>query len=33
MKNGKTLDKSGNVVLRDAPEAHIPLEEYVFIGD
>ena len=33
MKNGMTLDKSGNVVLREAPEAHIPIEEFVFIGD
>lgn len=32
-KNGKTLDKSGNSVLRDAPEAHIPIEEFIFIGD
>ena len=30
--NGKTLDKFGRVVLADAPEAHIPLEEFVY-GD
>jgi len=32
-KNGKSLDKSGNIVARDAPEAHIPIEEFVFIGE
>ncbi len=32
MKNGKTLGKPGNVALRDDPEAHIPIEEFVFIG-
>ncbi len=30
MKDGKVLDKLGNQVLRDAPEAHIPLEEFVY---
>jgi len=33
MKDGKTIDKLGNVVLRDSPEAHIPLEEFIFIGE
>lgn len=33
MKNGKILDNSGNVVLRDSPEAHIPLEEFVYKGE
>lgn len=32
-KNGKILDKSGSIVIRDAPEAHIPLEEFVFLGE
>ena len=32
-KNGRILDKAGNVVSRDAPEAHIALEEFIFIGD
>jgi hypothetical protein len=32
-KNGKILDKSGNIVARDAPEAHIPIEEFVFVGE
>jgi hypothetical protein len=31
MKDGKTLDKFGNVVPYDSPEAHIPLEEFVYI--
>ena len=30
-KNGKVLDKAGQTVLSDAPEAHIPIEEFVFI--
>lgn len=30
MKNGKTLDKSGKIVESDIPEAHVPLEEFVF---
>jgi len=32
-KNGKILDKSGNIVARDVPEAHIPIEEFVFVGE
>ncbi len=32
-KNGRILDKAGNVVSRDAPEAHIVIEEFIFIGD
>jgi hypothetical protein len=30
MKNGKTLDKFGNKVAKNAPEAHIPLDEFVY---
>jgi hypothetical protein len=30
MKNGKTLDKFGNVVHRDSPEAHIPINEFTY---
>ena len=33
MKDGKILDSWGNVVLRDSPEAHISLEEFVYIGE
>lgn len=29
-KNGKTLDKFGNVVNSATPEAHIPVEEFMF---
>ena len=28
--NGKFADKYGNIVLTDAPEAHIPINEYNF---
>ena len=31
MKDGKTLDKFGNVVSYDSLEAHIPLEEFIYI--
>ena len=30
MKDGKTFDKFGNVVLSNSPEAHIPLEEFIY---
>ncbi|MCH9621387.1 MAG: hypothetical protein S4CHLAM20_08070 [Chlamydiia bacterium] len=30
MKHGKTIDKFGNVVNKKTPEAHIPLEEFVY---
>ncbi|MBI2742623.1 MAG: tetratricopeptide repeat protein [Chlamydiales bacterium] len=30
--NGKSLDKHGNVVLNDSPEAHIPISEFIFRG-
>ena len=30
MKNGKALDKFGNLVSGSDPEAHIPLEEYIY---
>jgi tetratricopeptide (TPR) repeat protein len=33
MKNGKTLDKFGNVVLHDSHEAHIPISEFVYTGE
>jgi hypothetical protein len=31
MKDGKTLNKSGKVVPYDSPEAHIPLEEFIYL--
>jgi tetratricopeptide (TPR) repeat protein len=33
MEHGKTLDKFGNVVPRDVPEAHIPIDEFVYKGN
>jgi len=30
MRNGKALDKHGNIVNKKSPEAHIPLEEFVY---
>lgn len=30
MKNGKALDKHGNIVNKKAPEAHIPLDEFTY---
>jgi hypothetical protein len=30
--NGKSLDKAGKVIPNDAPEAHIPLEKFVYRG-
>ena len=31
-KYGKSLDKFGNAVSRESPEAHIPINEYVYKG-
>ena len=31
--NGKTLDKFGKEVSGDLPEAHILLEEFVYLGE
>ncbi|MEM6807540.1 MAG: hypothetical protein AAF696_39445 [Bacteroidota bacterium] len=33
MKDGETLDNFGKVVHRSSPEAHIPFEEFIFIGE
>ncbi|NGX47397.1 MAG: hypothetical protein K1000chlam3_00770 [Chlamydiae bacterium] len=33
MKDGKAFDKFGNPVFHEAPEAHIPFEEFVYRGD
>lgn len=30
MKDGKAFDKYGNIVLQNAPEAHIPFEEFIY---
>ncbi len=30
MKNGKAVDKYGNLVPKESPEAHIPLEEFIY---
>lgn len=30
VKDGKALDKFGNIVKADSPEAHIPYEEFVY---
>jgi hypothetical protein len=30
MKDGKTLNKFGQVVTNNSPEAHIPLEEFIY---
>ena len=30
MKEGKALDKFGNPVAKNAPEAHIPLDEFIY---
>ena len=32
-KSGKYLDKFGNEVAKDSPQAHIPLSEFTYIGD
>jgi hypothetical protein len=32
-KDGKYLDKNGNEVSGNSPEAHIPIEEFKFNGD
>ena len=31
--DGNSLDKFGNIVENGSPEAHIPMEEFVYIGD
>ena len=28
--NGRSLDKNGKVILNDFPEAHMPLEEFIY---
>ncbi len=33
MKQGQALDKFGNKVFRDVPEAHIPIDEFVYRGN
>ncbi len=33
MTDGETLNKFGQVVHRSSPEAHIPFEEFIFIGE
>jgi hypothetical protein len=30
MKEGKAFDKFGNTVAKTAPEAHIPLDEFIY---
>jgi hypothetical protein len=30
MKEGKALDKFGNPVAKNTPEAHIPLDEFIY---
>ncbi|VHO02396.1 hypothetical protein RHT_00480 [Candidatus Rhabdochlamydia sp. T3358] len=30
MKDGKTLDKLGNKVNKNAPEAHVPIDEFIY---
>ena len=30
MKSGKAIDKHGNLVSKDSPEAHIPLDEFIY---
>lgn len=32
-KNGHYLDKFGSIVTRDSPQAHIPLDEFTYIGN
>ena len=32
VKNGQYLDKYGKIVDRHAPEAHIPIDEFVYIS-
>jgi len=31
MKNGEIIDKYGNIVERNSIEAHIPLDEFIYI--
>ena len=33
VKDGKFLDKFDSVVIEGTPEAHIPLEEFVYFGE
>jgi hypothetical protein len=33
MKDGKYFDKVGNIVSSSSPEAHIPLDEFVYLKD
>jgi hypothetical protein len=30
---GISLDKNGNIVPNNAPEAHIPIEEFIYMGN
>ena len=30
--NGEALDKSGNIVPNKSPEAHIPIQEFIYKG-
>ena len=30
LKNGNSIDKYGNIVDKQVPEAHIPYEEFVY---
>ena len=30
MKSGKAIDKLGNLVDKRSPEAHIPIDEFIF---
>ena len=32
-KNGQYLDKFGNMVSKDSPHAHIPIDEFTYIGN
>jgi len=32
-KHGDTLDKFGNIVASESPEAHIPYSEFIYMGD
>jgi hypothetical protein len=31
MKDGKAIDKCGNFVSHESPEAHIPIQEFIYI--
>ncbi|MDE3046686.1 MAG: hypothetical protein KGJ02_08635 [Verrucomicrobiota bacterium] len=30
MKSGQAVDKHGNLVPKESPEAHIPLDEFIY---